>query len=76
MESSDDPELKASTTLSNITLEHVPILFARSLETDGMCVCLERDDVRLIQSVIASAAKQSTQRQVDCFAALAMTIYV
>jgi hypothetical protein len=36
---------------------------------------LERDDVRLIQSVIASAAKQSTQRQMDCFAALAMTIH-
>jgi len=28
-----------------------------------------------VQSVIASAAKQSTQRQMDCFAALAMTIH-
>jgi len=36
---------------------------------------LEHDDVRLIQSVIASAAKQPTQRQMDCFAALAMTIH-
>jgi len=36
---------------------------------------LERDEVRSIQSVIASAAKQSTQRQMDCFAALAMMIH-
>jgi hypothetical protein len=36
---------------------------------------LERDDRRSTHFVIASAAKQSTEAPMDCFAALAMTIH-